>query len=70
MTTEKPDLVRNTTPDRTRNNLQIVVGTGDGCSTVILGMGLSLLVFTQTCNGLQGASRFSRGMMCRIREKD
>lgn len=36
MITVQPDLLRTVSPDRTRNVLQVIVGIGDGCSTVLM----------------------------------
>lgn len=48
-----PQSVERHDPGRTRDGLPLVVGTGHWGSTVIV-EGLTLLVFTESCNGLQG----------------
>lgn len=50
--TVQRDLLRNNTLDKTRKTLQLIVGTGGGWSTVIVG-GSKLSVFTEVFNGQQ-----------------
>lgn len=52
-------LLRENSPDRTRNILQIDLGNEDGLPTVTVGT-LPLLVFTEVFNSLRGTPRFNK----------